>query len=470
MGITASLPVDFSVCRKLHVERSRASGLSRNRSQSRTTDVSPAGYLQMAIEFNCPYCSAAIRVPDKHAGKRGKCPKCETQLIVPSLPMGTQFGASEPVPPATTVIEQPTGMAPTNSQGPSSVPSGAETGPVFGPPNADSAIIPPLPETQTDQAPVLAFPAAASGSVAKRLRKKSRRRGSQRLLMWLIPVVCLGAFLGVVALVTSLQKPVLAGTLKGSRAINLELPATEVSASLIKLSDDQKASAIEAFYNGPETFVSQQMSCRIGAEGNSMTVSFTPGEGFAWFSVNPRNHIALMDWIRDHQEQLNQSRLSWLSRSVTELAQDKLNKESGQPVQFAAIEYRNGVGVNAHVKAFGYVLEAYAGDRRSFGFHEDSNGTVYFALPEDTTSFTLRGRTIDGEKVFTGEYQVVVDTKEEAFEVDADQTDGVGIDDDMTSDAPENEPSGDDQPADSGMGMGAMNQARNDGDSVSLLI
>ena len=37
----------------------------------------------MAIEFDCPYCTAAIRVNDTAAGKRGACPKCGTSLIVP---------------------------------------------------------------------------------------------------------------------------------------------------------------------------------------------------------------------------------------------------------------------------------------------------------------------------------------------------------------------------------------------------
>jgi hypothetical protein len=38
------------------------------------------------IKFECPSCNAHIRVPDEHAGKRGKCPKCHQRVTVPALP------------------------------------------------------------------------------------------------------------------------------------------------------------------------------------------------------------------------------------------------------------------------------------------------------------------------------------------------------------------------------------------------
>lgn len=37
------------------------------------------------IRFECPSCTVRIRVPDKHAGKRGKCPKCRHRVTVPAL-------------------------------------------------------------------------------------------------------------------------------------------------------------------------------------------------------------------------------------------------------------------------------------------------------------------------------------------------------------------------------------------------
>src|SRR5215467_13058693 len=37
----------------------------------------------MAISLTCPTCNAAFRVKDEHAGRRGKCPHCQTTVNVP---------------------------------------------------------------------------------------------------------------------------------------------------------------------------------------------------------------------------------------------------------------------------------------------------------------------------------------------------------------------------------------------------
>src|SRR5262249_55138977 len=37
----------------------------------------------MAISLTCPTCNAAFRVKDEHAGRRGKCPHCQTTVDVP---------------------------------------------------------------------------------------------------------------------------------------------------------------------------------------------------------------------------------------------------------------------------------------------------------------------------------------------------------------------------------------------------
>ncbi len=39
----------------------------------------------MVIKFSCKNCGQKISVPDVHAGKKGKCPKCKTIVIVPQV-------------------------------------------------------------------------------------------------------------------------------------------------------------------------------------------------------------------------------------------------------------------------------------------------------------------------------------------------------------------------------------------------
>jgi hypothetical protein len=60
----------------------------------------------MAIQFNCPYCTAPIKVPDSSSGKIGRCPKCETRLRVPDLaPAGTTGNKAQP--PALAPVNPP---------------------------------------------------------------------------------------------------------------------------------------------------------------------------------------------------------------------------------------------------------------------------------------------------------------------------------------------------------------------------
>ena len=118
--------------------------------------------------------------------------------------------------------------------------------------------------------------------------------------------------------------------------------------------------------------------------------------------------MVLSDWIRKNQTNLNIDRLNRAIKAGTELCQDKLLKASGEPVVFDAEKYRDGFGLNTNVKAFGYVVEAIAGQRKSVCAYEDTNGTLYFALPADTKSFILKGRLVGDISLFEGEYKVEV--------------------------------------------------------------
>ena len=62
----------------------------------------------MSITVTCPNCSASFRASDDHAGKRGKCPKCQAVIQVPRL-------ADPPAEPAAQVFPKPAVAAATPS-------------------------------------------------------------------------------------------------------------------------------------------------------------------------------------------------------------------------------------------------------------------------------------------------------------------------------------------------------------------
>ncbi|MEZ6058360.1 MAG: hypothetical protein R3C01_16795 [Planctomycetaceae bacterium] len=107
----------------------------------------------MAILFDCPYCTAPIKVADAAAGKVGRCPKCETKLTVPIPP---RKPGEAPHPPAIADAQSP---PPTTPAAASSIP--AETPPVLetpATPRSPATSSAPKPPVGTSKASAKAAP------------------------------------------------------------------------------------------------------------------------------------------------------------------------------------------------------------------------------------------------------------------------------------------------------------------------
>src|SRR5712691_6192985 len=120
----------------------------------------------MAIQFNCPYCTATIQVPDHAAGKKGTCPQCRTKLVVPA--------------PREMFVPPPAAAPPAP---PMFVPAPRMPMPGFDP----SWPVPPSPT-------IAALP--EQPSVSKKYKKKLKQRSG--LTLW-IPVACVVIFVGALA-------------------------------------------------------------------------------------------------------------------------------------------------------------------------------------------------------------------------------------------------------------------------------
>ncbi len=60
------------------------------------------------IRFACPGCSATFTVGDEKAGKTGKCPKCQSQFVIPAADAGAPAAdAPPPVPPTSKAPSRP---------------------------------------------------------------------------------------------------------------------------------------------------------------------------------------------------------------------------------------------------------------------------------------------------------------------------------------------------------------------------
>jgi hypothetical protein len=79
----------------------------------------------MPIVFHCPACDAELTLSDAAAGRRGKCPHCKGDIIVPS---GDGPAAPSPPPPGQAFTPDPP-VAPAAAQAPpASLPTGGQHG------------------------------------------------------------------------------------------------------------------------------------------------------------------------------------------------------------------------------------------------------------------------------------------------------------------------------------------------------
>lgn len=325
--------------------------------------------LTMAIEFDCPYCTATIRVPDAYGGKQGRCPKCDTRLLVPLV-----------VRPGSTTVPDAS-SSPVTTSGPA--------------PGIDST-------SPTDVFAIKPAPAPA------RHRRSARRRPSRALVIGM-PVLCFLVLLAVIFFSVTGSLPELTGDLVATRLEETTLPVTVIPWADARLSPEDQQTLRAFLETTPETLASEVMTCRMVGTDAGIEVRLTAGAESSWFVVDTTDHKPLALWLKKERTALNTSRISVLNSSLAAYCKDKLAQIAGEPVVIDAMSVRDNVAINACGGALSYVVQGVAGNRLVPCAYEDDRGMLYFCLPRETQGFQIPGRTFaDGKKLFGGEFTAVV--------------------------------------------------------------
>jgi len=324
----------------------------------------------MAIEFDCPSCTATIRVPDAYGGKQGRCPKCNTHLLVPMV-----------VRPGSTTVPE-SSAAPVTSSTPL-VPD-----PSFPPPD------------------VFSVKPVKSPSISR--RRPGRRRPSRALVIGM-PVLCFLVLLAAIFFSVTGSLPELNGEFATKRLETNTLPGVTIPWSDSGLApEDQKM--LQAFLETtPETLASDVMTCRLIGTPEGIEVRMTAGPTSDWFAVNTTSSKPLALWLKRERQSLNSKRMSILHSSVQAYCKDKLAQINGDVIGIDPVTIRDNVGINASGDALSFAVVAVTGSRQIRCAYEDNAGTLYFCLPKATQSFQIVGRTLaDNTKPFAGEFTAVV--------------------------------------------------------------
>ncbi len=353
----------------------------------------------MAIEFNCPYCTATIRVPDAYAGKQGRCPKCDTKLLIPNVPL--------PNPP-TSGNQQVTGnqqaMPPQMQNAPaafnSQIPSPAET--PFTPgqaPNGLNGNVAPSDDP---------FAVRPVTTTAKSRRRRARRRPSRALVIGL-PVICFLVLFGIIAYSLMDKLPQLHGDLPARKMDGLMLPPTTIPWSEMTIGADDRKVLQQELTTHPDTLTSQVISCRMSGsdEGIVVTLSSTPES--QWIVVDTSLEKPLAIWRRKEGPQLNRFRLEEMNAAIAAYARDKLLKANGKQIAIDGAAVRDKVALNASGGALSYAVRAIVHSTIFPCAAEDGPGHLYFCLPKNVTNFKIVGRTPGNASIgFSGEYNVTI--------------------------------------------------------------
>jgi hypothetical protein len=338
----------------------------------------------MAIEFNCPYCTATIRVADAYAGKQGRCPKCDTKLLIPNVPLPNQPA----VPQLPTIQTQP---------------AAAIGG---GPLAPDGLPVLTNGNVASSDDPFAIRPATTS--VVKSRRRSARRRPSRTLVIG-VPVICFLILFGIIAYSLTGSLPQLQGDVAGRRLDGLSLPKVVIPWSDIGLSADDRAVLQEALTTQPESLASQVMTCRLSASEDGILVTLAAQPESQWIVVDVAAENPLAIWRRKEGPHLNRLRLDELQAAITKYAKDKLLKINGEQIAVDAVAVRDKIALNASCRALGYAIQAVADVTLFPCAAEDEQGQLYFCLPKSVQRFKIQGRTLaNGTVGFAGDYNVTI--------------------------------------------------------------
>jgi len=326
----------------------------------------------MAIEFECPSCSAVMRVPDAYAGKQGRCPQCETRLLVPvvarpDLSTAAATDARPGIQPATQPVASPLPTAP-----------------------------PP--------------PAAEPVSTARTTtRKRSRRRPSRALVIG-IPVIGFLLLLGIIAASLTGKLPDLNGNLSARMLAEKSLPRIIIPWSDTGLSPDDRRNLQTILTDKAETLSSELVTCRLIGTDDGIAVQWTASAGAAWITVDAVSETEkpLSLWLKKERPRLNALRRTELLDALSDYCRDKLQQAAGDEISIDAAAVRDSVALNSGVDALGYAVAAKAGRRVLRATAENEQGQLYFCVPNETQAITLAGRNGSSGLLFPGTYQVMI--------------------------------------------------------------
>jgi hypothetical protein len=384
----------------------------------------------MAVQFDCPYCTATMRVPDAAMGTIGRCPKCETSLRVPVVEVSA---AAQTFPGLAAPLAQSPSWADETTELPRVVPVPAKSGFPFAderdaprsggtPPRGGSALFP------IDEEEPVRPAAPLDSATAMRMRRASPR---SRGWLWIsMTFLVAAAGIGATFWWQKMSNPVYAA--QGEALAETTLSSV-VAQKEVEIPDADWAAIQKSLQQAPADLRSPQMNVTFEHSPRGIKIGLTPGRNSELVSVPYRDIPELVEASSSTNLALREPRRKALSESLAQMsAQIQAATAAGRPVDLSA--FGNSVGVAGLGGPLGFACHAVI-DRSAYPcVFEDRDGKLYFLVPAGSTDFVIRPREAgNAAEVLPPRLQVQVTVSRTSVETKAKQNPDTG--DETRSDA-----------------------------------
>lgn len=346
----------------------------------------------MAIQFNCPNCEAVIRVPDAAAGKKGTCPRCNEKLLVPDI---------VPSNPASAANAIPTPGAQPRPEKVEQLPQ-FDASPIPGLPQLDPVLkstlpdvpLPVTPQAKSPGLPRLSIGVPASIDIEPPRRAQARRKTNPGA--WIVPILCIGGVAGFLGWYVWSMQPKMEGSLTAHVIRDFEMHPGMIPGEMSGLKSNELAEVLRHLKAQPAHWASTTSKITLTGtdEGVAVSIDNTPAAHFV--SVVPGQNPVLVDYMSKHLDELEKLRLASLKKNAPALFLAWKRQFTKNDPMDGQVEHRDLVILPTLVAGLGYHVEALVNGNLYPCVHEDSEGTLYFLLPNATKSFQLKGRKVPG--------------------------------------------------------------------------
>ncbi len=385
----------------------------------------------MAILFNCPYCTASIKVPDSAGGKIGRCPKCGTRVKVPRIaapptPASSSTPSEQAPPEHFSDVPDPDSTEPTPS-------APLATPPEKVPMEEDLAPVPitpapveehpgefEFPQPEPDTVPAdLASPSAGeegifirtsdpAPNISAQLRQRRKGNWIKIVIPLFLGLILVGVGLGYLYLNQPTYQGIITGEVLEDATIEKLIPRNE-----IKFPSDQLDELLDSLRDNPESLMTPYRRLRIRGSVKGLILTVIPGEKGVLVRVDPRANKDLDQYIRKNAERFHEPQHKQMVKTVQQFCQD-WQSTVGSGMQMGNLaSYMDSLGSDALVAGLGYHTQALSRGTLYPCIYEDTQGRLYYFLPKGTKHFSIVERQFEDQtdSIFDHEFRFEVRLK-----------------------------------------------------------